>query len=480
MLQTTMRQKFFAGTQIRRLRESQALTQASFAERLGISASYLNQIENNQRPVTAPVLLALAQSFSLDLTEFTQEDTEHLLHDLKEALADPIFASITPNMQDLKTIAANMPWFAHAFLNLHLSFRRTNERTQLLNEAVSTGRVGSEQEPAVLLPYEEVRDFFHYRANYFDGLDRAAEACAEELVVAQNAPGVKLADYLLDRHNVRVETERVDAGSRFMRRFDRIGRVLWLREGLDPSSRAFWIAYQIGLLEQEAEIESIVSDAAFRSTSAGTITRIGLANYFAAALLMPYERFLAAARSSRYDAERLANMFGTSFEQVGHRLSTLQRPNARGVPFYFVRIDRAGNIIKRHSSTRFQFARFGGTCPLWNVHEAFELGDRTSVQIAEMPDGIRYICVARQSNKAVSSHLAPPRHYALGIGCEIAYAQDVVYADGLDLRNGPVTQIGVNCRLCERSDCLQRAAPPIDRPLVVDPERRDFVPFRFK
>ena len=195
---------------------------------------------------------------------------------------------------------------------------------------------------------------------------------------------------------------------------------------------------------------------------------------------MPYERFLAAARTMRYDAERLANMFGTSFEQVGHRLSTLQRPNARGVPFYFVRIDRAGNIIKRHSSTQFQFARFGGTCPLWNVHEAFEIGDRTSVQIAEMPDGIRYICVARQANKAVSSHLAPPRHYALGIGCEIAYAQDVVYADGLDLRNGPVTQIGVNCRLCERADCLQRAAPPIDRPLVVDPERRDFVPFRFR
>lgn len=474
-----MRQKFFAGTQIRRLRESHGLTQASFAERLAISASYLNQIENNQRPVTAPVLLALAQSFSLNLTEFTHEDTEHLLHDLKEALADPVFASITPNGQDLKAIAANMPWFAHAFLNLHLSFRRTNERAQLLNEAVSSGRVGSEYEPAVLLPYEEVRDFFHYRANYFDGLDRAAELCAEELVIAQSVPGVKLAEYLLERHKVRVETERVDPASRFMRRFDRIGRVLWLREGLDPSSRSFLIAYQIGLLEQNEEIESIVNGAAFRSTSAAMITRVGLANYFAAALLMPYEPFLNAARATRYDAERLANMFGTSFEQVGHRLSTLQRPNARGVPFYFVRVDRAGNIIKRHSSTRFQFARFGGTCPLWNVHQAFENGYRTSVQIAEMPDGIRYVCVARQADKAISSHLAPPRHYALGIGCEVAYAQDVVYADGLDLRNAPVTQIGVNCRLCERSNCSQRAAPPIDRTLVVDPERRDFVPFRF-
>lgn len=475
-----MRQKFFAGTQIRRLRENQSLTQASLAERLAISASYLNQIENNQRPVTAPVLLALAQAFSIDLAEFAQEDTEHLLNDLKEALADPLFASVVPNSQDLKSISANMPWFAHAFLSLHLSYRRLNERAQLINEAVSTGRVGLEEEPAVLLPYEEVRDFFHYRTNYFDGLDRAAEARAEEIIVGHEAPGARLADYLFHKHAVRVEIERVEPTARFMRRFDRVGRVLWLREGLSPATRTFLIAYQIGFLEQAEEIESIVSGAAFRSASAATITRIGLANYFAAALLMPYGRFLAAARRMRYDAERLANLFATSFEQVGHRFSTLQRPNDRGVPFYFVRIDRAGNIIKRHSSTRFPFARLGGTCPLWNVHQAFEIGDRTLTQIAETPDGIRYICVARQANKAINSYVAPPRHYALGIGCEIAYAQDVVYADGLDLRNGPATPIGVNCRLCDRGDCLQRAAPPIDRTLIVDPERRDFVPFRFK
>jgi predicted transcriptional regulator len=226
-------------------------------------------------------------------------------------------------------------------------------------------------------------------------------------------------------------------------------------------------------------METIIVGAGFRTGGAAAITRIALANYFAGALIMPYDRFLAAARATRYDVERLCHLFGTSFEQVGHRLSTLQRPSARGVPFYFVRVDRAGNILKRHSSTRFQFARFGGTCPLWNVHEAFEAGHRTLVQIAEMPDGVRYICIARAATKTVGSHLSPPRHYALGIGCEISYAQDVVYADGIDLRTSPVTKIGVSCRICERVDCPQRAAPPIDRSLVVDPDRRDFVPFRF-
>ncbi len=475
-----MRQKFFAGTQVRRLRETQTLTQAAFAERLGVSTSYLNQIENNQRPLTASVLLGLAQSFSVDLSAFGQEDTERLIADLREALADPIFGGLIPNGQDLKTVASNVAWFAHAFLGLHLAFRRTNERMQMVDEALVTGESAGERDRGSPFPYEEVRDFFHYRANYFDGLDGAAEALAADLLVgAPDGRGDQLADHLFTRHGVRIQTEKVEPGSRFLRRYDRVGRILWLRDGLDSSARGFQIAHQIGLLEQAAEIDQIVAGAAFRTSGAAAITRIALANYFAGAVMMPYHRFLQAAKATRYDVERLCQLFGTSFEQVGHRLSTLQRPSARGVPFYFVRVDRAGNILKRHSSTRFQFARFGGSCPLWNVHEAFEAGNRTLVQVAEMPDGVRYLCIARAATKSGGSHLAPPRHYALGIGCEITYAQDVVYADTVDVRTSAAAKIGVSCRICERLDCPQRAMPPIDRPLVVDPDRRDFVPFRF-
>jgi len=475
-----MRQKFFAGTQIRRLREAHTLTQGAFAERLGISTSYLNQIENNQRPLSASVLLSLAQSFSVDLTEFAQEDTDRLLGDLKEALADPLFAGLTPSGQDLKLIAGNASWFAHAFLQLHMAFRRTNERMQNLDEDIVHRPSNAANEAGVLLPYEEVRDFFHYRGNYIDVLDTAAEQIAEEeLGVGEGSKVNELAAYLLRRHAVRVECEKVDPASRFMRRYDRVGRVLSLRDGLDQPSKAFLIAHQIAYLEQGDTFEAIIAEAGFRASGAAGVTRIALANYFAGALIMPYERFLAAARATRYDAERLSLMFGTSFEQVGHRLSSLQRPNARGVPFFFVRLDRAGNILKRHSSTRFQFARFGGTCPLWNVHEAFEVPNRTLVQIAEMPDGVRYLCIARSATKSVGCHLAQPRHYALGIGCELSYAHDVVYSDTVDLKNGPVAKIGVSCRICERTDCPQRAAPPIDRGLLVDPDRRDFIPFRF-
>lgn len=472
-----MRRKLFAGSKIRRLREQHGMTQAGFAERIGLSASYLNQMENNQRPMTAAVLLALAQNFAANLSEFAEEDTERLTSDLREALADPVFAGLTPNGQDLKTIAANMPWFAHAVLDLHLAFRRANERMQLLDEAFASRHVGVGRDRDALLPYEEVRDFFHYRNNYLDDLDRAAESLSEQLNASEGVRG--LAGHLLAAHGVRVEDERVAPESQFMRRYDKNARVLRLRDGLDAASRQFQIAHQIGLAEQQREIEAIIAQAGFRSSAAAAITRMALGNYYAGALIMPYGRFLAAARSTRYDVERLCHLFGASFEQVAHRMSTLQRPGARGVPFYFVRVDRAGNILKRHSATRFQFARFGGTCPLWNVHEAFEAADKTLVQIAEMPDGVRYLCVARASTKSGGSHLAPARHFALGIGCEISYAADVVYADGIDTKTSAIAQIGVSCRICERSNCPQRAAPPIDRALVVEADTRDYVPFRF-
>ena len=472
-----MRQKIFAGLKIRALRDGQGLNQGAFADRLGISASYLNQIENNQRPLTAKVMVALAQSFSVDVSAFAHEDSEKLVNDLREALADPVFSSLVPNGQDLKTIASNVPWFAHAFLNLHLAFRRTGERLHALDERYASNDDGG---PAgMLMPYEDVRDFLHWRRNYFEGLDGAAESLAEQMFGTVAARPDVVANYLFRKHSIRIEFKSENPNSRFMRQLDRKARVLWLREGIDPSSATFLMAQQIGILEQSEQIEAIVASANFRSPDAGAIMRLALANYFAGAVLMPYDRFLEAAQRTRYDAERLCFTFGTSFEQVGHRFSTLQKPNSKGVPFYFVRFDRAGNIIKRHSSTRFQFARFGGTCPLWNVHEAFEAGGRTIVQIAEMPDAVRYLCVARAVTKTGGSHLAPARHYALGIGCELAHAHQVVYADHLDLKTAPVTLIGVSCRMCERHECPQRAAPPVDRALLVDPDRRDFVPYRF-
>ena len=246
-----------------------------------------------------------------------------------------------------------------------------------------------------------------------------------------------------------------------------------------PATQAFQALHQIALIEHDDLLEATLDLARFRTEAARAICKTGLANYFAGAALLPYARFLTRAQALRHDLETLAQVFDASIEQVGQRLSTLQRAGAKGVPFYFVRVDQAGTITKRHSATRLQFARFGGACPLWNVHQAFETPGRFLRQLAETPDGVRYVCLARDVSKSGGSFRAPVRRYAIGLGCEIAHAASLVYADDLDIRNDAAYQpIGISCRFCERQSCPQRAVPPLDRPLSVDPNERGLLPYR--
>jgi predicted transcriptional regulator len=263
------------------------------------------------------------------------------------------------------------------------------------------------------------------------------------------------------------------------RYFDRENRVLTLSNRAAPETQTFQLLLQIALLHQDKLLEATLDLARFQTEEARSIAKIGLANYFAGASLMPYGAFLAAAQSTRHDLELLAHQFGASIEQVAHRLSTLQRPSAKGIPFFFVRVDQAGTITKRHSATRLQFARFGGACPLWNVHQAFETPGRFLRQLAETPDGVRYISLARDVSKPAGSFGAPVRRFAISLGCEVRHAHDLVYADDLDLTNPKAYEpIGISCRICERKDCHQRSVPPLERRLTIDANERGVLPYR--
>ena len=234
------------------------------------------------------------------------------------------------------------------------------------------------------------------------------------------------------------------------------------------------------MLFRSTEIDAIVTDAHLSSRETETLCRVGLANYTAGALLMPYVPFLAAAKAARYDVEVLCHRFGVSFEQVCHRLSTLQRPGAKGVPFYLVRVDVAGNISKRFSASGFHFSRFGGSCPRWVVHEAFTTPGTIRTQIARLPDGATFFCIARTLTKESGGYREPHSQLAIGIGCELGHAREVVYADGYDLeRLDAITEIGVGCRLCERDNCRQRAFPPLQHRLMVDEKVRRVSPYAF-
>jgi predicted transcriptional regulator len=351
---------------------------------------------------------------------------------------------------------------------LHQSYRQTHERLASLDEALGRDDARTRQSP-----WEEVRDFFHYCDNYIDPVDRAAEHFSASFDRHENVRVGAIAS--LGSLGVRVEFVDHDR----VRNYDPATKVLQISTRMTPETQTFQILLQVALIRQNALLEVTLDLPRFQTSEARGIAKIGLANYFAGAALMPYTTFLAAAQENRHDVELLAGRFGASIEQVAHRLSTLQRPGAKGIPFFFVRVDQAGTITKRHSATRFQFARFGGACPLWNVHRAFELPGQFLRQLAETPDGVRYISLARDVSKPAGRFGAPVRRFAIALGCEIEHASSLVYAEGMDLNRADAFEpIGISCRICERTTCHQRSVPTLERKLLVDTDTRDVLPYR--
>ncbi|MCX7586369.1 helix-turn-helix domain-containing protein [Phenylobacterium sp. 58.2.17] len=466
-----MSQKLFVGPKVRRLREGRGWKLEPCAARLGVSVSYLSQIEANQRPVTARVLISMMRVFDVDAASLDADDDQRMIADLREATAESAAEAPAPSLAELKLVVTNAPSFARHYLDLHRAHRRAGERLSATDEALALDETVA---ASAQLPYEEVRDYFHYKNNYIHALDVAAEQLHGRCGLAPEIPlESALEAYLRDK--LQVVVRRVAEGD-LMRRFDPERRELTLNMAQPAETRTFQMACHVVAAELGEIIEAELEASELRSPAAVDICRISLTNYAAGALVLPYEAFRQAAQELRHDIDALTLRFQSSFEQTCHRLSTLQRPSARGVPFYFVRVDPAGNITKRHSATRFQFARFGGTCPLWNVHEAFGRDGRILTQVAEMPDGARYLCLAWSVLKRSGGHGTPDRRYALGLGCEVEYADAIVYSDGVDLK-GPPARIGVSCRICERDDCLQRAFPPVDRSFRVSRTERSIVPF---
>jgi XRE family transcriptional regulator, fatty acid utilization regulator len=458
-------QKLYAGAKLREIRTRLGLTQKDFAAKLGVSLPYLNQMENNNRPVSTTVVLGLAQEFGLDVTELSTGDSERLVSDMREALADPVFAESTPPLADLRLTASNAPALARAFLELHRSYRQTHERLASLDEAL-----GREDARSPTSPWDEVRDFFHYCDNYIDAVDRAAENFG-----GGNSDRRGAALGWLEKQQVTVEMTNTGP----LRQYDVASKTLRLSASATPQTQSFQLLLQVALLRQDQLLEATLDFARFQSPEARAIAKIGLANYFAGAALMPYGAFQQAAQDCRHDLEVLVNRFGASIEQVAHRLSTLQRPGAKGIPFFFVRVDQAGTITKRHSATRLQFARFGGACPLWNVHRAFETPGQFLRQLAETPDGARYISLARDVSKPGGSFGAPVRRYAIALGCEVRHAGSLVYGDNLDVSKASAFEpIGISCRICERKTCHQRSVPPLERRLTIDANERGVLPYQ--
>jgi predicted transcriptional regulator/transcriptional regulator with XRE-family HTH domain len=467
--------KAFMGVRLKRLREERGLTQVALARALALSASYVNQLEKNQRPLTVPILLKINAVFGVDVQLFSEDEEARLIADLKEVLADPGLGEQIA-LTEIREVVSNMPTVGRTIVALHARARQASERADALASRLGLG--AEDIEPAALMPYEQVRDYFYAHHNYIPELDEAAEALFGKARLAIGDVATGLRAYLRAKQSVEVVIAPATDTPSPQRRFDRTRRTLELSANLNSGQQAFEMATQIAFLDMDELLDRLAKDASGDSEETFRLARIGLANHFAGALLMPYMPFLETAEALRYDIDLLGQRFGVGFETVCHRLSTLQRPEARGVPFFFVRVDRAGNISKRQSATDFHFSRVGGSCPLWNVYEAFSTPGRILTQLARMPDGRTYLWVARTVSRGHGGFGAPVKTFAIGLGCDLSHANRLVYAKGLDLADSEAAvPIGAGCKVCERPNCPQRAFPPIGRRTAVDENERSSTPY---
>lgn len=447
------------------------MTQVALARALGLSTSYVNQLENDQRPITVPVLLALAERFDLPTQYFAPDSDARLVSDLREVLAET-----SATAAQIEELVARMPAIGQTLVNL---YRRLHDATADLEALYSRANVDVSAVSQQPMPFEEVRDFFYDRKNYIGELDVAAEELFDRNRLRIGGLDGQLADLLADRFGVTVvidDGQVLNPNSR--RLFRSESKTLYLARWLHPGQRAFQLATQVALLIHPQLITGIIAADNQLSDDARGVARIGLANYFAGALLLPYRRFLDAAENARYDIDQLARRFEVGFETICHRLSTLQCPSARGVPFIFVRTDSAGNISKRQSATAFHFSRVGGNCPLWVVHHAFSRPGQFLTQVAQMPDERTYFWIARTTTTDSGRYLGPDKRFTIGLGCDVAHAEKLIYSVGIDLTDPEaIVPIGAGCKICDRPACPQRAFPFLGHPVYVNPDSSTDLPY---
>ena len=456
------------GAKVRSFRRREQLTQVQLAEKLQISPSYLNLIEHNQRPLPAHLLVRLAQIFHVDLQAFADDNQVRLAENLQEVFADPLLEEHGVTTNDLRDLAET-PAAARAVISLFHAYKSSVSSMRDLASQLYDGRAFQGVDPAHL-PSEEASDVIQENLNFFPELETAAEDLARRAQFDRTDMYRALLQHLGTRHGVQVVLIPVSRDRGLIRKYDPGSRTLSLSEVLPPWSRQFQVAHQLGLIEASPAIDRVIerSQKNLTTTESVKLCRVALANYFASALLMPYDDFYRMAEEVRYDIELLQHHYTASWEQVCHRLTSLRKPGATGVPFHFVRVDIAGNISKRFSGTGIRFARFSGSCPRWDVHAAFLTPGRIRTQFSIMPDNTAYFCVARTIRKSYG-YAAGDALMAVGIGCPVKDARKIVYADGYDLDNlAAAVPIGTTCRLCERLDCEQRAFPPLQYGLKVD------------
>ncbi len=452
------------GVVIRRLRRQKNLTQKQLANQLNISVAYINLIENNRRSITVPILLKVASLFDIELSELTNDYNKQLNSDLMDIFSDNIFEEHELKNNDIKDFSINSPIVGDAVRTLYDKYlQNKKDLVELADQMISVKQeisdtVGSDRSSA-----DFISDILQSNNNYFSDLEQTAEKESLLINFQQGNRLVSMINYLNQKFSIQIDFEEEKFKNGFVKKFIAEKNLLIISNSLSRESKEFMIAQQIGLIAAKDTIENKLKEEGINDKNTLALGKTVLANYFASSLLMPYDLFLDTAKKCKYDIDVLSNKFETSFEQVCHRLTTLQKPAHKGIPFHFMRVDIAGNVSKRFSLSGLKIPRYSVACPRWNVYTAFLNPGKIKVQLSRMLDGKTFVCLAKTISKRIGDYRSPETFFSIGLGFDINFSKDCIYADDLDLKNPVPT--GLSCRTCERENCRQRAFPPIHKSL---------------
>ena len=437
------------------------------ARRLGVSAAYINLLENNQRSLSVKILMELTEAYGVDWRNLVNDSETNNLADLRSIMRDPIFSGDLPDLQELRAANDHAPKLVERFLQLYQHHGKLRENMRNVTAGASM------VDMIVKSPETAIYDFFRDHSNHFGELETVADAARAAVGGRQDDVYGNLKSHLKNAFGIEVEVLSIEELPDTLRFFDRQASRLLLSEALDQINRNFQLAHVLALVSCAHLLDDLAKSAGIPSEVGYERCRVELANYFAAAFLMPYDKILEVARETKYDIDRIATSFGVSFEQASQRLTTLQRKGAQGVPFFFLRIDKSGNVTKRFNATAFTLAEQGGACPVWNIHSAFASPGRTVPQFVELPDAGQFFTISRTTDRPVVSRHMQDRRLVVTLGCERTHVPEIGYASPFNLEDSAnIAKIGINCHICPRQACSERAHEPLHVNLPVDANRR--------
>jgi len=458
------------GHKIKTKRRKLGITQSDLSKKLSISASYLNLIESGKRKVNVDILLKLSNELGIEISDISKKIDTNLYQNLMDLLGDNLFENLDITNFDIKELVNSNPLIAKALVKLGDNYKKKNQDIVTKVENISGKFIDSRKNS---FPGEVVSDFLQENQNYFPKLEDFASNFYNKIQTSNRVGYSSICDYLLSNHKIQVKDVVPDEKKPFTKQFDINKKIFLVSDYLNLETKKLYAGAQIAQLEANEIIEEYLNSFSFPSEESKKLSKVALLNYAGAAIIMPYKLFYEECVKQRYDVELLQNTFAVSFEQVAHRITCLQNPKMKGIPFHMLRADVAGNISKRFSLSGIEIPRYGGACPRWNIYKAFTMPGKINAAISKMPNGEKYVCIARTVEKGIGKHGMEKTLLSIGLGCQVKYAKDFVYADSLNLNDKKTeTPIGVNCRTCDRMDCQQRAFPPLHKKFDIDLNKR--------